>query len=72
MGRAGKALKQVLKKHEISQSELASQMVIDRSTINRWVNESRDPTAEAIVSLKKALTEIKPKAGKDFIKFFLD
>jgi transcriptional regulator with XRE-family HTH domain len=48
MGRAGQALKQVLKKHDISQSELADEMDVDRSTINRWVNETRDPTAESL------------------------
>ena len=72
MGRAGKALSQVLKKYDISQSELAAKMAIDRSTINRWVNESRDPTAEAIVSIKNALTEMQAKAGKEFVKLFLD
>jgi len=72
MGRAGKALNQVLKIYDISQSELAAKMSIDRSTINRWVNESRDPTAEAIVSIKNALTEIQTKAGKEFVKLFLD
>ena len=72
MGRAGKALNQVLKKYDISQSELAAKMAIDRSTINRWVNESRDPTAEAIVSIKNALTEMQAKAGKEFVKLFLD
>lgn len=72
MGRAGKALNHVLKKYDISQSELAAKMSIDRSTINRWVNESRDPTAEAIVSIKNALTEMQAKAGKEFVKLFLD
>ena len=72
MGRAGKALNQVLKKYDISQSELAAKMAIDRSTINRWVNESRDPTAEAIVSIKNALMEMETKAGKEFVKLFLD
>jgi transcriptional regulator with XRE-family HTH domain len=72
MGRAGKALKQVLTHHEISQSDLASKMNVDRSTINRWVNESRDPTAEAVFAIKQALISIKSKAGKDFIKLFLD
>ncbi len=71
MGRAGKALKQVLSQHDISQSDLAAKMEVDRSTINRWVNESRDPTGEAVFAIKQALTSIKSKAGKDFIKLFL-
>jgi transcriptional regulator with XRE-family HTH domain len=71
MGRAGQALKQVLKKHDISQSELADEMDVDRSTINRWVNETRDPTAESIVIINNALKSLNPKAGKEFIKLFL-
>ena len=71
MGRAGQALKRVLIKHDISQTDLALQMDVDRSTVNRWINESRDPTAESVFHIKQALTEIKPKAGKDFVKFFL-
>ena len=34
--------------------------------------ESRDPTAESIVFINKALKAINPKAGKDFINLFLD
>ena len=34
MGRAGKALNQVLKKYDISQSELAANISIDRSLVD--------------------------------------
>ena len=48
MSKAGKALKQVLETYGISQNQLAAIMGIGRSSINRWVNENRDPASEAI------------------------
>ena len=71
MGRAGKALKRVLQDYQITQNHLAVSMSIDRSNISRWVNESRDPSAESVAELKDALTLIKPQAGDDFVKYFL-
>jgi transcriptional regulator with XRE-family HTH domain len=71
MGRAGKALKKVMKDYRILQNHLAVKMGIDRSNVSRWVNESRDPSGESIVDLKRALTEINPAAAEDFVKYFL-
>jgi transcriptional regulator with XRE-family HTH domain len=71
MGRAGKALKKVMKDYKILQNRLALIMGIDRSNVSRWVNESRDPSGESIVDLKRALTEINPSAADDFVKYFL-
>lgn len=71
MGRAGKALKRVLQDYQITQNHLAVSMSIDRSNISRWVNESRDPSAESVAELKDALTLIKPQAGDDFVSYFL-
>lgn len=71
MGRAGKALKRVLQDYQITQNHLAVSMNIDRSNISRWVNESRDPSAESVAELKDALTLIKPQAGDDFVQYFL-
>ena len=55
----------------ISQNHLAVSISIDRSNISRWVNESRDPSAESVAELKDALTLIKPQAGDDFVQYFL-
>jgi transcriptional regulator with XRE-family HTH domain len=71
MGRAGKALKKVLNDYGILQSHLAQIMGIDRSNISRWVNESRDPSAESVAEIKDALAEIKESASDDFVKYYL-
>jgi len=71
MGRAGKALKRVLQDYQITQNHLAVSMSIDRSNISRWVNESRDPSAESVAELKDALTLIHLQAGDDFVRYFL-
>jgi transcriptional regulator with XRE-family HTH domain len=47
MGRAGKALRQVLKNYGISQNQLAIAMGIAAGNVSRWVSENRDPSAEA-------------------------
>jgi transcriptional regulator with XRE-family HTH domain len=71
MGRAGKALKQVLEAHNISQNQLAVTMGIGRSSINRWVNESRDPAAEAILEIVEALDKLHEAAAKEFLALIL-
>ena len=71
MGRAGKALKRVLQDYHITQNHLAVSMSIDRSNISRWVNESRDPSAESVAELKDALALIQRQAGDDFVQYFL-
>jgi predicted transcriptional regulator len=71
MGRAGKALKQVLEKHDISQYRLAAKMEIDRTNIYRWVHEQRDPNAETVVEIVKALVALDKKAANLFIQLFL-
>ncbi|WP_445174012.1 helix-turn-helix domain-containing protein [Microcoleus sp.] len=72
MGKAGKALKQVLESYNISQNRLAVTMGLARSNIHRWVNESRDPVAEAVLDIRKALGQINPQASVDFIRLYLD
>ncbi len=71
MGRAGKALKKVLHDYGILQSHLAKIMGIDRSNVSRWVNGSRDPSAESAAEIKYALAEIKEAASDDFVKYYL-
>ena len=70
MGKAGKALRRVLKTHSISQYHLATKMGIDRSNISRWVSEHRDPAAEAVFQIRQALEAINPSAASDFVRFY--
>lgn len=71
MGRAGKALKRVLEDYQISQNQLAITMGIDRSNVSRWVNGSRDPSAEAVINIRQALNHLEEAAAEDFVRFFL-
>ncbi|MBW4481476.1 MAG: helix-turn-helix domain-containing protein [Tildeniella torsiva UHER 1998/13D] len=71
MGKAGKALKQVLEDYSISQFALAVAMDVERNNVYRWVNEKRDPTAETVVEIVRALKELKPEAAKVFVESYL-
>lgn len=71
MGKAGKALRQALKTYGISQNQLAIAIGIDASNISRWVNESRDPSAEAVVEIKNALEKLDPAAAEEFVMLYL-
>lgn len=72
MRKAGKALKQVLEAYGISQNKLAVAMGVGRSTIHHWVNESRDPAADAILEIRRGLQTINPTAAEEFIRLYLD
>ncbi|MBH8562094.1 helix-turn-helix transcriptional regulator [Nostoc sp. CENA67] len=71
MGKAGKALKQVLETYEISQNQLAVTMGIARSSINGWVNQTRSPTSDAILEIRKGLQKINSQAAEEFIRLYL-
>jgi predicted DNA-binding protein (UPF0251 family) len=71
MGRAGKALKQVLDTYGISQNKLAVTMGIGRSTVHHWVNEARDPLADSIPDIVEALEAINAAAARDFLLLYL-
>lgn len=71
MGKAGKALKQVLEDYSISQFALAVAMDVERNNVYRWVNEKRDPTAETVVELVRALKTLKPEAANAFVNIYL-
>jgi transcriptional regulator with XRE-family HTH domain len=71
MGRAGKALKQVLETYDISQYSIAMALKIERTSVYRWVHEIRDPTAETVVEILKALNSMNPAAAEAFIKLYL-
>lgn len=72
MGKAGKALKQVLSAHGISQNRLAVTMGINRSTVHQWVNEISDPLAEAVTYIIKALRELDETAADEFVDLYLE
>lgn len=71
MGKAGKALKQVLEDYSISQFALAVAMDVERNNVYRWVNEKRDPTAETVVEIVRALKKLNSEAAKAFIEGYL-
>jgi transcriptional regulator with XRE-family HTH domain len=71
MGKAGKALRQVLEKYSISQNRLAVTMGVGRSTVNQWFNESSDPSAEAVTEIVAALETLNKTAAKEFVALYL-
>nr|WP_026072764.1 helix-turn-helix transcriptional regulator [Nodosilinea nodulosa] len=71
MGRAGKVLKTVLEKYEISQGRLAVVMGIGSSNVFRWANELRDPSSETLLAIIRALYKIDPTAAEEFKALYL-
>jgi transcriptional regulator with XRE-family HTH domain len=71
MGQAGKALRQVLTTYGISQNKLATTMGVERSAVYKWFHEERDPTAETVVGIVKALRTINSQAAEAFIQLYL-
>ncbi|KAM3096255.1 helix-turn-helix domain-containing protein [Phormidesmis sp. 146-35] len=72
MGKAGNALRQVLTTYGISQNQLAITMGIHRGVMSRWVSEDRDPLAEALFEIYRALRRLNPAAAEEFIRLFLE
>lgn len=71
MGRAGKALKQTLEEHQISQNKLATCLGVGREKVFRWFHGKIDPTAETVVEIVKALKQIDASAAEKFIYLYL-
>jgi transcriptional regulator with XRE-family HTH domain len=71
MGRAGKALRQVLETYGISQNKLAVTMGVERSAVFKWFHEERDPTAETVVDIVQALRSLDAEAAETFINLYL-
>ncbi|MBW4462777.1 MAG: helix-turn-helix domain-containing protein [Nodosilinea sp. WJT8-NPBG4] len=71
MGKAGAALKQVLETYNISQYSLAAVLDVERNNVYRWANEKRDPSAETVVELVRALKSMNPEAAELFVKLYL-
>lgn len=71
MGRANQALKQVLETYNISQNSLAVAMGVERGSVNRWFHDKRDPTAETVVEIVKALKKINFEAAQKFTELYV-
>ncbi|NJL57189.1 helix-turn-helix transcriptional regulator [bacterium] len=71
MGRASRALKQVLEAYDISQNSLAVVMGVERGSVSRWFHDKRDPTAETVVEIVQALKAIDPEAAAAFVARYL-
>ncbi|NEQ33861.1 MAG: helix-turn-helix transcriptional regulator [Leptolyngbya sp. SIO4C5] len=71
MGKAGQALKSVLTAYGISQNKLAVTMGVQRSAVYKWFHEERDPTAETVVEIVKALRKLEDRAADAFIQLYL-
>lgn len=71
MGKAGRALKQVLEIYSISQNKLAVTMNLERTVVYRWTHERTDPTGETIVAITKALQSLNREAAKEFVYLYL-
>jgi len=71
MGRAGKALKQVLQIYGISQNKLAVALEVRRSVIYRWVHELTDPTGDTIAEIAASLQKLNPAAAEEFVRLYL-
>lgn len=71
MGRAGKALREVLTRYGISQNSLAVKMGLQRSAIYKWFHEERDPTAETVADIVGALKSLNQEAAEEFVQLYL-
>ena len=71
MGRAGKALREVLTQYGISQNSLAVKMGLQRSAIYKWFHEERDPTAETVADIVEALKGLNTEAAAAFVYLYL-
>jgi transcriptional regulator with XRE-family HTH domain len=71
LGRAGKALRQALNSHKISQNKLAIALGVERWMVFRWFHEQTDPTGETIVEIVNALKGLNPAAAQAFVYLYL-
>ncbi len=72
MGKAGKALRQVLQAYKISQNKLAVVMGFGRSTMHYWYSGTSAPSADALLEIRKGLRSINHAAADEFIRLYLD
>jgi transcriptional regulator with XRE-family HTH domain len=71
MGRASRALRQVLDTYGISQNQLAGAMGVERGSVSRWYHNKRDPTAETVVEIVEALQTLNFNAAEEFVSLYL-
>ncbi len=71
MGKAGQVLKHVLEKYDVSQYSLAKSLGVERTSVYRWVHEMRDPTAETLLDIVKALKVLNKQAAEEFVQLYL-
>jgi transcriptional regulator with XRE-family HTH domain len=71
MGKAGKALRQVLETYGISQNKLAVALGVKPFVVFRWFHEQTDPSAETLLDIAKALQGIDPAAAKEFVRLYI-
>ncbi|HIK51354.1 MAG TPA: helix-turn-helix transcriptional regulator [Oscillatoriales cyanobacterium M59_W2019_021] len=71
MGKAGKALRQVLESYGISQNQLAVQIGAKPSVVFRWFHQKTDPSGNTIDEIAKALQQIDPSAATEFVRLYL-
>ena len=71
MGKAGKALRQVLETYGITQNKLAVALGVKPFVVFRWYHEQTDPTAETAVDIAKVLHGIDPAAAQEFIRLYI-
>ena len=71
MGKAGKALRQVLESYDITQNQLASVMGVKPFVVFRWFHEKTDPSSETSAEIAKALQQIEPSAAAEFVRLYL-
>lgn len=71
MGKAGKALRQVLESYSISQNKLAVTMGVKPSVVFRWFHEQTDPSGETIATIAQTLQQLEPEAAKEFVRLYL-
>ena len=70
MGKAGRVLREVIEKYDISQGKLAQALGIARSNVHRWVAEIRDPNSETVLTIVEALRQLKPPAAEEFMGLY--
>lgn len=71
MGKAGRALREVMQQYGINQNKLATTMGVGRSKIHYWFNETQDPVAESVADIVLALEKINRQAARDFVRLYL-
>lgn len=71
MGKAGQALKQVLKTYGITQNQLAVAMGTRRSNVGRWFHGQVDPTGDTIAEIALGLQTLDRAAAEEFVRLYL-